>query len=743
MKKLQLLMIVCILLLCSKGALATHIYGGELLYTHISGNNYKITLTLYGDCSASNSNYMAGAAPHIMIYRNTNFVERLKLTEDQSMRKEVSPVCPEDEGKTSCKSPTGTLPGAMRYVYSRTTTLAPSSDWRIVFAGTIDDVLGPQGQGTLAGRSGNITNISNVGEQLMFLEAILNNSNGPNSSPQYSSVPTPFFCINRQQQYNQGAIDGDNDSLSFSLIPALINSTQATGYLAPYSGAMPLATAAGSFSFNNASGQLRFEPNVLQKSLVVNKVEEYKNGVLVGSSMREMTFIVLDNCSNTPPNGNIDNGSITGGAVKENTINVCANTPNLNFIIQAADADNDSVTVTLNNLPQGANATVNNSGAGQPYIDFSWNTQNVATGSYNFFVTYTDDACPLFSSQTIAYTINVVDPISISHEVLQPTNCIFRQQVAIYIKDGVLPRKVIIKNSSDVVLGEYLDSTGVIIDSFKIGTYTVFAEAEALQCRSQYNFTVEHTGTYPLPPAIEDIHHCPGDAPITVAAKPAHGATIQWYELSGQRMQAAPMYGTTNAGIYQWVVNQRVEMCESVKDTLTVTVHDYPEIEILNTPERICAGDGMYLLASGGVKYDWQPEDKIVYFNDSPYTYVRQPTTYTVTGYSEYGCPNTDTITYQDIEQCCTFSYPDAFTPNSDGINDGWHPVTYGNVDFYLLSVYNRWGQRVYISSDPRQRWDGSYKGKLCEMDTYYYYLKAKCVTGHEEETKGSFILLR
>lgn len=739
MKTLFKVWVGCFMLLCVNHARATHIYGGQLSYTHVSGNVYNIVLTLYGDCSATNSAFLPGQSPRVRLYRGTQFEQYLFLPEDSSQRKEVSPVCPEDVNNTACKSPTGTLPGAMRYVYTRTVTLPPSANWRIIFEGTIN-VDG--GGGSQAGRSDNITNVSNVGQQLMFLEALLNNSNGNNSSPGYSSEPTPFFCINKQQQYNQGAIDADNDSLVFSLSPALINSLQTVTYVPPYNGAMPLAVAAGSFSFNAASGQLSFQPDRLQRSLVVNKVEEYRNGVLVGSSMREMTFIVLNNCDNTPPRGIVDTANIVGGAAKDNTINVCANTPELKFTIYPTDADSDNVVVAINNVPQGATASINTS-SGQQSIDFSWNTQNVAKGSYHLFVTYTDDACPLFSSQTIAYTINVVDPINISHEVTQPTNCIFRQHVAIHIREGIPPRKVIIRSASGIVLSEHIDSTGLVLDSFKAGTYTVYAESEALQCKTEYSFTVEHSGTYPVPPLVEDIDHCPGDAVQEIRAEPVHGATINWYEFEGGRLSAAPTYNTDQVRTYNWLVSQQVGICESVKDTMTVTIHDFPNIRILNQPQRVCAGDAVYLSATGGVKYEWLPEDKVVYHNDSVYAHVRQPSTYIVKGYSEYDCPNIDSISYTDIEPCCTFSYPNAFTPNGDGLNDGWHPITYGNADFYLLSVYNRWGQRIFISSDPRARWDGTFNGKESEIGTYHYYLRAKCVTGHEENTKGSFILVR
>jgi len=731
--------VLLLLTFCSNNATATHLYGGELQYTHSSGNLYNVTLTLYGDCSGQNFDGLKAANPTVRILNNFNLYTTLFLTEDLAQRKEVSPVCPEDVEKTTCKDKVnGTLPGVTRFVYTGTANLPPSSNWQLIFTGEMNN-------NTQAGRSNNITNIIfGVDGQLMALEARLNNMNGHNSSPNFTSLPTPFYCINRFQQYNQGAVDPDNDSLTFSLVNAIKGDGGTTQYAFPFSGSMPLASSAGTFNFDKMSGQLSFQPNVLQRSLVVNKVEEYKDGVLVGSSMREMTFIILNNCNNTPPTGKIDSGNITGGASKGNTVNVCANTPDVQFVINASDADSDRVTIDVKNLPQGATATVSNAQQGQPQVSFSWNTQDVEPGNYNFFITYTDDACPLYSSQTIAYTVNVVDPMVITHEVIRPTNCIFRQHIALDIRNGIIPRKVTVRNSLGTILSEYRDTTGVIVDSFKPGTYTVFAESEALQCKAQYTFNVEHSGTYPVPPEIAgDIDHCIGDAVRTLPVKPINDASINWYDIDGLRTESVPTYNTDRPGIFRWLVSQQVGVCESVMDTLTVTVHDYPDIRILNQPERICAGDGMYLLAEGGVKYDWLPEDKVVYFNDSAYTYVRQATTYSVKGYSRYGCANTDTITYDNIEQCCTFSYPTAFTPNGDGINDGWRPVTYGNMDFYLLSVYNRWGQRVYISSDPRERWDGSFKGKACEMDTYHYYLRAKCVTGGEEETKGSFILVR
>lgn len=730
--------ITILLLFCAAvTSQATHIYGGELLYTHNQGNNYTVTLTLYGDCAGRSFPRLANATPSVRILRDGTFIDSLVLIEDISLRKEISPVCPDDVDKTSCVNPSNILPGVTQFVFSRNVDLPPAKNWSLQFAGMMNN-------GTYAGRSGNISNIRNFNSGvLIFLQATLNNLDAHNSSPQYTSIPTPFYCINKEHQYNQGAVDPDNDSLSFSLIDALDNSASSVVYTAGYNGSSPLATQAGTFTFSNISGQMAFTPNQLQHSLVVNKVEEYKNGILVGSSMREMTFIVLDNCDNDAPLGVVDSTTIEGGLTRDNAINVCVNTPVVKFSIPVTDKNNDNVKVKVTNLPAGASAIVKNDSTTRPVIEFSWSTADVPLGYYNIFVNYTDDACPLSGSQTIAYSINVIHEISILATETEPTNCFTNAKMRFDLEYGLLPRLVKIVHENGTVVGEYVDSTGIILDSFKTGHYTVYAESEVLKCKTQTDFTIENKGVYPVAPEHKDIDLCLYDAPEDIWVRPLRFATLNWYDVENNTISGPPTYSTNKAGRFQWYITQTVDVCESVKGTVTVTVHDFPKISAGNVAGRVCDGDTIKLVAVGGVQYEWAPEESIFRKTDGIYTSVRQPTNYIVTGYDQYGCPGSDSVFYNDVEQCCRFSYPTAFSPNNDGINDGWRPVFYGNVDNYILLVYDRWGKKVFETESYGEKWDGSFNGKLCDLGTYHYYLRATCATGKNETTKGSFILLR
>ncbi|MFY7972327.1 MAG: gliding motility-associated C-terminal domain-containing protein [Flavobacteriales bacterium] len=64
------------------------------------------------------------------------------------------------------------------------------------------------------------------------------------------------------------------------------------------------------------------------------------------------------------------------------------------------------------------------------------------------------------------------------------------------------------------------------------------------------------------------------------------------------------------------------------------------------------------------------------------------------------------------------FQVPNAFTPNNDGVNDVFFPVS-DKIEVYTLSVFNRWGERVFYSEDPTLGWDGTFRGLPACSDTY------------------------
>lgn len=735
------------LLLCSLAfftAKATHIYGGELLYTYVSGNTYKVSLVMYGDCSGASFPNLDTAKPQVSLYNGfTNSGPAIILAKEAGYGQEVSPVCDKEAGNTSCKNPTNPLPGVMKYVYSKTVNIpTPSAGWRFVFTGNM-------GGNSLAGRSTAITNISGSNNgSIMYLEARLNNLNGHNSSPNYTSIPTPYFCINRPQQYNQGAVDPDNDSLSFSLTSALTGQAGTPtniAYIPPYTATEPLAAAQNTFSYNAVNGQMGFTPDQVQSSLVVNKVEEYKNGVLVGSSMREMTFVVLNNCNNTPPQSGLDKAQITGGKHEgDNIVNVCQGTPFININIPISDPEGDAVNVDAPSIPAGSSLNVANNNTANPTVIFSWNTSNIPLGTYNFYINYKDNGCPLTSNQTTAYTIRIVQPPSLTYEPVYGTGCYHKQFLHLNVTNGVLPYAVTIKRDG-ITISNHLDTTGIIKDSLVAGNYTAYITSPNLsECVTSLDFTVVDSGTYPVKPFFIPPHYCVNELAPALTVRTANNAILHWFTTEGTPLEVAPTFDTKQPRVFYWLVSQQYKVCESLTDTVKVYVHENPDVHILNQPEKLCMGDRIYLRATGAESYHWEPKDKVDIEADSSYSSrVMESTMYVLTSTNSYGCHDTDYVLYDQVEQCCRFFYPTAFTPNMDGKNDGFRVRMYGNPESYRLTIYNRWGQVVFTTDDPNKYWDGNFGGRSCDPGVYFYKVRGKCLTGHVEEAKGEISLLR
>ena len=74
---------------------------------------------------------------------------------------------------------------------------------------------------------------------------------------------------------------------------------------------------------------------------------------------------------------------------------------------------------------------------------------------------------------------------------------------------------------------------------------------------------------------------------------------------------------------------------------------------------------------------------------------------------------------------------PNSFTPNGDGINDCFGIKYWGAVLEFQLIIYNRYGEKVFGTTDPNQCWNGLYKTKKPEPGNYVYYIKAKTACGN------------
>lgn len=88
--------------------------------------------------------------------------------------------------------------------------------------------------------------------------------------------------------------------------------------------------------------------------------------------------------------------------------------------------------------------------------------------------------------------------------------------------------------------------------------------------------------------------------------------------------------------------------------------------------------------------------------------------------------------------------FPNAFSPNGDGMNDTYRAKTdYQSIVEFKAVIYNRWGQKLYEWNNPAGGWDGTYKGNPVKQGVYYVQVTAKGADGRRFNIKKDVNLLR
>jgi len=161
---------------------------------------------------------------------------------------------------------------------------------------------------------------------------------------------------------------------------------------------------------------------------------------------------------------------------------------------------------------------------------------------------------------------------------------------------------------------------------------------------------------------------------------------------------------------------------------IPVEVNNNPSSTITKSNDVDCDIPQATLHVSGGITYAWDAVPGIRDVTSAhPVVAPQQTTTYYVTITDSKGCSSRDSVTvladYAKVVN--TYAVPSAFTPNRDGHNDCFGLRSWGQVTQLQFQVFNRWGERVFSTTDPAQCWNGIYKGVLQPAGGYAYTIKA------------------
>ncbi len=107
-----------------------------------------------------------------------------------------------------------------------------------------------------------------------------------------------------------------------------------------------------------------------------------------------------------------------------------------------------------------------------------------------------------------------------------------------------------------------------------------------------------------------------------------------------------------------------------------------------------------------------------------------------------YGFADTSNSNVVNTYQNATFYIPNAFKPA--GIDKVFMPVwTFVDISDYSLEIFDRWGLKVFSTTDKNTGWDGTLKGKPCEMGAYVYLITYKTSIGEYVDRNGTVTLYR
>ena len=169
-------------------------------------------------------------------------------------------------------------------------------------------------------------------------------------------------------------------------------------------------------------------------------------------------------------------------------------------------------------------------------------------------------------------------------------------------------------------------------------------------------------------------------------------------------------------------------------DDITVTVGDYPNANFYTlTPTQYSPNSTFDFvnLSTGAATYDWDFGDLIGTSTITNPSYTYQPlvtATYFVTLVvsSTLGCKDSLTSIVQLINNSpgVDVIIPTGFSPNNDSDNDDWTIYGIENYPNSKISVFNRWGLKVFEGSELFPTWNGIYGGVMLPTADYYYVVE-------------------
>jgi gliding motility-associated-like protein len=252
-------------------------------------------------------------------------------------------------------------------------------------------------------------------------------------------------------------------------------------------------------------------------------------------------------------------------------------------------------------------------------------------------------------------------------------------------------------------------------------------QALSVQSRTMLHQTVCGAGAVPLLELGPDTSLCPG---FSATLRNTGGFAFDSYQWNTGATTAS--ISVNQPGTY-WLKATYGCGSGSVTDTVEVLTRMVPDAPLV-ADTSLCETETIRLNAQiPGATYIWKDG------STSPAITVTLPGVYSV-DVTVDGCTRNFSST---VTGCELLLMPNIFTPNHDRVNDVFVPSISRGIPSAQMEIYNRWGQKIYSTSDLKTGWDGKQNNKLAPHGIYYWTIRYTNFMGEEKTRRGYVELLR
>jgi len=639
---------------------ATHIMGGNLYYSYIGFNpgngqyQYSITLKMYRYCAAGSAALptTVDLGVYIQDFLNPNNPVKNRQSAYVLTLQEQNIIDPPNANDSCTFVPSVCVEEG---IYSVSISVPASlGGYHLI----IDRCC----------RNNNIVNLSNPGNTGQAFYAFIPPTNVSNNSPTFSVAPVPFLCTADTVTILNSANDPDGDSLVYSFVTPFwgISSNTNPAPAPPLSYVFPIPPVSYAPTYTQAQpfgpgGYAAVNPQTGLTSylspntgfyVVAVEIQEYRNGVLIGITRRDLQLIFITCPANPAPNL-----SAVGGSGQ--TTYTIFEGQTLCFPITFTDPNGDSLYVNYSGnifdstIVNPAAMIIPNPIQGDSTVtgQFCWTTScnQGQTTPYTFSISAIDNGCPA-KTTNVVYTINVVPFVTAA---IQGTDTICANQLSNNTYTIAGPPGATynwtVTNGTQVSGGT---SSTITVNWTGANPATLTASGTSAQgCPGG---TVNKTVFFQAVPtsnAGTDVTFCSG-ANANLGTGSTAGYTYSWSPPLGLNNSSIsnPNVTLTNGGsnpvVTPYIVTTSNNGCSS-RDTTLVTVNPLP-VANAGTNQSLCNGTTSVSIGTtpvAGNTYSWSPigglsnpniaNPTITYNNTSsdPDTII-----YTVTVTNAFGC---------------------------------------------------------------------------------------------------------